>query len=59
MLLKITLFGVMQCVYAVRGKEKHIIFHILYIIVASLCCAFLRSSVEARCALIGQLSSAL
>ncbi len=34
MSLKITLFcvfGVMQCVYAV---QKHIIFHILYIIVA-------------------------
>ncbi len=45
MLLKRTLFcvfGVMQCVYAVRGSKKHIIFHILYIIVAPLCSAFLK-----------------
>ncbi len=42
MLLKITLFGVfgvMQCVYAVRG---YFFFHILYIIVAPLCSAFLK-----------------
>ncbi len=31
--------GVMQCVCGVRLK-KHIIFHILYIIVAPLCSAF-------------------
>ncbi len=50
-----------------RGSwfKKHIIFHILYIIVAPLClsetCWFLQSSLfwEARRALIGQLSSAL
>ncbi len=35
-LLKITLFGVMQCVYAFMRFKKHIIFHILYIIVAPL-----------------------
>ncbi len=37
MLLKRTLFcvfGVMQCVYAVLKFKKHIIFHILCIIVA-------------------------
>ncbi len=44
-LLKRTLFyvfGVMQCVYAVLRFKKHIIFHILYIIVAPLCSAFLK-----------------
>ncbi len=63
MLLKRTLFcvfGVMQCV-------KHIIFHILYIIVVPLC-PWLSETLQylqilpfwdARCALIGQLSSAL
>ncbi len=43
MLLKITLFcvfGVTQY-YVVRGS-KNIIFHILYIIVAPLCSAFLK-----------------
>ncbi len=43
-LLKRTLFcvfGVMQCVCGLRFK-KHIIFHILYIIVAPLCPAFLK-----------------
>ncbi len=43
MLLKRTLFcvfGVMQCVYAVQNIN--IIFHILYIIVAPLCSAFLK-----------------
>ncbi len=47
--------------------KKHITFHILYIIVAPLCSAFLKrvkflqclSFWEMRCALIGQLSSAL
>ncbi len=42
MLLKITLFcvfGVMQCVYV---DSWFIIFHILYIIVAPLCSAFLK-----------------
>ncbi len=47
--------------------QKHIIFHILYIIVAPLCSAFLKrvdfsqssSFWEERRALIGQLSSAL
>ncbi len=46
--------------------QKHIIFHIMYIIVAPLCSAFLKcvnfyksSFWEARRALIGQLSSAL
>ncbi len=57
----------MQCLRGSRFK-KHIIFHILYIIVAPLCSAFLKrtdfylqssSFWEARCALIGQLSSAL
>ncbi len=32
-------FGVIQCVYV---KVKHIIFHILYIIPAPLCSAFLK-----------------
>ncbi len=44
MLLKRTLFcvfGVMQCLRGSRFK-KHIIFHILYIIVAPLCSAFLK-----------------
>ncbi len=41
MLLKRTLFGVMQCLRGLRFK-KHIIFHILYIIVAPLCSAFLK-----------------
>ncbi len=44
MLLKGTLccvFGVMHCVYVVRGS-KNIIFHILYIIVSPLCLAFLK-----------------
>ncbi len=43
-LLKITLFyafGAMQYIYAVRGS-KNIILHILYIIVAPLCPAFLK-----------------
>ncbi len=43
-LLKRTIFcvfGVMQCVYVVKFK-KHIIFHILYIIVVPLCPAFLK-----------------
>ncbi len=43
-LLKRTLFGVfgvMQCLCGLRFK-KHIIFHILYIIVAPLCPAFLK-----------------
>ncbi len=42
--LKITLFcvfGLMQCVCGLKFK-KHIIFHILYIIVAPLCSAFLK-----------------
>ncbi len=55
-----------MCLCGLRFK-KHIIFHILYIIVAPLCPAFLRtrrflqssSFWEARRALIGQLSSAL
>ncbi len=44
-LLKRTLFcvfGVMQCVYVVLRLKKHTIFHILYIIVAPLCSAFLK-----------------
>ncbi len=43
-LLKITLFcvfGVMQCLCSLRFK-KHIIVHILYIIVDPLCPAFLK-----------------
>ncbi len=43
-LLKRTLFcviGVMQFVYAVQGKKTTSIFHILYIIFAPLCPAFL------------------
>ncbi len=56
-----------MCLRGSRFK-KHIIFHILYIIVAPLGSAFLKcffqflqssSFWEARCALIGQLSSAL
>ncbi len=47
--------------------KKNIIFHILYIIIDPLCSAFLKRLnfdkaqlfLEARCALIGQLSSAL
>ncbi len=67
MLLKRTLFGVfgvMQCVYAVRGK-KNIFFHILYIIVALLCSIFLKCVyLNKACmlwlyALNGQLSGAL
>ncbi len=46
-----------MCLLGSRLK-KHIIFHILYIIVAPLCPAFLKRW-EARCSLIGQLSSAL
>uniref|UniRef100_A0A673N277 Uncharacterized protein n=1 Tax=Sinocyclocheilus rhinocerous TaxID=307959 RepID=A0A673N277_9TELE len=50
-----------------KKLKKHIIFHILYIIVSPLCPAFLKRvdfykahrSEKARCALIGQLSSAL
>ncbi len=45
MLLKRTLFcvfGVMECVYALRGKKKTGNFHILYIIVAPLYSAFLK-----------------
>ncbi len=44
MLLKRTLicvFGVMQCVYMFQDS-KNIIFHVLYILVASLCSAFLK-----------------
>ncbi len=44
-LLKITLFclfGVMQCTLCGLRLKKHIIFHILYIIVAPLCSAFLK-----------------
>ncbi len=56
----------MQCVYGVGGS-KNITFHILYIIVAPLCSALLKRvdfykahrSEKARCALIGQQSSAL
>ncbi len=72
MLLKRILFcvfGEMQCFYGLRGSrlKKPIIFHIQYIIVAPLCPAvlkrvhFLQSSSfwEARCSLIGQLTSAL
>ncbi len=55
-----------MCLCGLRFK-KHIIFHILYIIVAPLCPAFLKrarflqssSFWEARRALIGQLSSVL
>ncbi len=56
-----------MCLCGLRLK-KHIIFHILYIIVAPLCSAFLKhrntflqssSFWEARRAMIGQLSSAL
>ncbi len=69
MFLKRTLlyvFGVMQCVYVVRGSKKHNFPHTVHY-----CCSsmlrlsemrkFLQSSSfwEARCALIGQLTSAL
>ncbi len=52
-LLKITLFCVfvvMQCLHGSRFK-KHIIFHILYIIVTPLCSAFLKrvDFYKARC----------
>uniref|UniRef100_A0A672QA74 Deoxyguanosine kinase, mitochondrial-like n=1 Tax=Sinocyclocheilus grahami TaxID=75366 RepID=A0A672QA74_SINGR len=55
-----------MCLCGLRFK-KHIIFHILYIIVSPLCPAFLKRvdfykahrSEKARCAVIGQLSSAL
>ncbi len=53
-----------MCLCGLRLK-KHIIFHILYIIVAPLCSAFLNQFLqsssfwEVRCALIGQLSRAL
>ncbi len=53
-----------MCLWSSRLK-KHIIFHILYIIIAHLCPAFLKlflqssSFWEARCALIGQLSGVL
>ncbi len=53
-----------QCNVFIQFKvKKHIIFHMLYIIVAPIwpACTFLQSSLfwEARHALIGQLSSAL
>ncbi len=64
--------NIILCVWCnamcLRGSrfKKHIIFHILYIIVAHLCSTFLKrrflqssSFWEARCALIGQLSSLL
>ncbi len=66
-MLKITLFcvfGVMQCLRGLRFK-KHIIFHILYIIVAPHCPAFLKlidfykAQHSEKRGLIGQLSSAL
>ncbi len=41
MLLKRTLFGVIQCLRSSRFK-KHIVFHILYIVDAPLCSAFLK-----------------
>ncbi len=53
-----------MCLCGLRFK-KHIIFHILYIIVAPLCSAFLKhidyykAHRSEKCALIGQLSSAL
>ncbi len=40
-MIKITLFGVMQCLCVLRFK-KHIIFHIPYVIVAPFCPAFLK-----------------
>ncbi len=43
MLLKITLFCVFGVTQYLRGsRSKNIIFHILYIIVAPLCSAFLK-----------------
>ncbi len=53
-----------MCLRGSRFK-KHIIFHILYIIVAPLCSAFLKHTDfykahhSEKCALIGQLSSVL
>ncbi len=43
MLLKRTLFGVFGVMQCVLKFKKHIIFHILYIIVAPLCSGFLKS----------------
>ncbi len=55
-----------MCLYGLRLKKYYIIFHILYIIVAPLCSAFLKhvdfykaQLLRTRRALIGQLSSAL
>ncbi len=39
---KIQCIHAMQCVYMVRSSKKHIIFYIVYIIVAPLCSAFLK-----------------